>query len=75
MTEKMLKGKMVTWLVSSAIFCINRKRDEKSKKIEDLLAVIEDLKVKLFIFNFQNIFYFLVKFQCWLHCFFLLQIL
>ena len=55
MTEKMLKGKMVTWLVSSAIFCINRKRDEKAKKIEDLLAVIEDLKVKLFIFNFQNI--------------------
>ena len=54
MTEKMLNGKMVTWLLSSAIFCINRKRDEKSKKIEDLLAVIEDLKVKLFIFNFQN---------------------
>ena len=54
MTEKMLKGRMVTWLVSSAIFCVNRKRDEKAKKIEDLLAVIEDLKVNLFIFNFQN---------------------
>ena len=56
MTEKMLNGKMVTWLLSSAIFCINRKRDEKSKKIEDLLAVIEDLKVKFCCQQFPGLF-------------------